>query len=68
MLAVTGYPPGAVPLRALAEDEPVVADPRASGPALVYCGGGTTMTILEIRSADLEALLTPRLATVTRRD
>jgi prolyl-tRNA editing enzyme YbaK/EbsC (Cys-tRNA(Pro) deacylase) len=67
VLAVTGYSPGAVPPCALAEDVPVVADPRVFAPPVVYCGGGTTTTMLKIRSADLEALLTPRLAAVTRR-
>jgi prolyl-tRNA editing enzyme YbaK/EbsC (Cys-tRNA(Pro) deacylase) len=33
----------------------------------VYCGGGTTTTMLRIRSADLDALLKPRRAAVAER-
>jgi prolyl-tRNA editing enzyme YbaK/EbsC (Cys-tRNA(Pro) deacylase) len=34
---------------------------------VVYCGGGTTTTMLKIRSADLARLLEPRLAAVAER-
>ena len=56
----TGYKPGAVPPCGLATALPVVADPGVFAPEVVYCGGGTTTTMLRIRSADLEALLAPR--------
>lgn len=64
VLEATGYRVGAVPPCGLASDLPVVADPRAFAPAVVYCGGGATATMLKIRSADLKELLAPRLAEV----
>ncbi len=64
---LTGYPPGAVPPRSLATDLPVVADPGVFSPAVVYCGGGTTTTMLRIRSADLEALLQARRLPIAAR-
>jgi Cys-tRNA(Pro) deacylase len=57
----TGYRPGAVPPCALATDVPVVADPGVFAPEVVYCGGGTTTTMLSIRSADLAVVLQPRI-------
>lgn len=60
VLEATGYPPGAVSPCALATDVPVVADLGVFAPEFVYCGGGTTTTMLKIRSADLDALLDPR--------
>jgi Cys-tRNA(Pro) deacylase len=67
VLEVTGYRPGAVPPVGLAGDVMVVADPSVFASPVVYCGGGTTATMLKIRSADLAALLAPRLADVVRR-
>ena len=67
VLSLTGYRPGAVPPFALDTDLPVVADPGVFEPDVVYCGGGTTTTMLKIRSADLKALLDPRVAAVGRR-
>lgn len=67
VLKLTGYPPGAVPPCGLSTPLPAVADPRVFVPEVVYCGGGTTTTMLQIRSADLEALLKPRLAAVAKR-
>ena len=61
VLAVTGYRRGAVPPCSLATPLPVVADPRVFAPPVVYCGGGTTTTMLKVRSADLRGLLAPRL-------
>jgi len=66
VLEITGYRPGAVPPCALACDVPVVADPGALDPEVVYCGGGTTTTMLKIRSADLERLVRPRRVAVAR--
>jgi prolyl-tRNA editing enzyme YbaK/EbsC (Cys-tRNA(Pro) deacylase) len=63
----TGYRPGAVSPCALATDIPVVADPGVFAPAVVYCGGGTTTSMLKIRSADLRALLRPREVLIARR-
>jgi prolyl-tRNA editing enzyme YbaK/EbsC (Cys-tRNA(Pro) deacylase) len=64
VLALTGYSPGAVPPCGLSTPLPAVADPGVFVPEVVYCGGGTTMTMLKIRSADLDALLKPRRAAV----
>ena len=64
---LTGYQPGAVPPCALATDLPVIADPGVFAPEVVYCGGGTTTTMLKIRSADLDALLEPRKLAMARR-
>ena len=60
------------PVRA-GHDVPVVADPGVFAPEVVYCGGGTTTTMLKIRSADLDALLGARrrsrpVATARRRE
>lgn len=63
----TGYAPGAVSPCALATQVPVVADPGVFAPEVVYCGGGTTSTMLRIRSADLAALLRPRTLSIAVR-
>jgi Cys-tRNA(Pro) deacylase len=57
---LTGYEPGSVSPCALATELQLVADPGVFTPDVVYCGGGTTTTMLKIRSADLDALLEPR--------
>jgi Cys-tRNA(Pro) deacylase len=57
---LTGYLPGAVSPCALATEIPVVADPGVFATEVVYCGGGTTSTMLRIRSADLAALIQPQ--------
>ena len=67
VLEMTGYRPGAVPPCGLSSELPVVADPRVFDPRVVYCGGGTTSTMLKLRSADLRALVQPRLAPVGAR-
>ena len=67
VLELTGYRPGAVPPCGLSSDLPVVADPRVFDPGVVYCGGGTTSTMLKLRSADLKALVRPRLASIGAR-
>jgi Cys-tRNA(Pro) deacylase len=67
VLKLTGYRPGAVPPCGLRTPLPAVADPRVFVPEVVYCGGGTTTTMLKIRSADLDALLKPRLAALAKR-
>jgi Cys-tRNA(Pro) deacylase len=64
---LTGYRPGAVSPVALETDVPVIADPGVFGPEVVYCGGGTTTTMLKIRSADLEALLKPQKLPIAKR-
>lgn len=67
VLATTGYRVGAVPPCGLACDLPVVADPEAFAPPVVYCGGGAAATMLKIRSADLKTLLRPRLVRLAER-
>lgn len=67
VLAATGFRVGAVPPCGLACDLPVVADPKAFAPPVVYCGGGAAATILKIRSADLKTVLKPRILDVTER-
>ena len=67
VLGATGYRVGAVPPCGLASDLPVVADPGAFAPPVVYCGGGAEATMLKIRSADLRGLLHPRLLEITER-
>ncbi len=64
---VTGYPPGAVPPCALATAVPVVADPRVFVPDVVFCGGGTTTSMLRIRSADLAAVTAPTVVSIAGR-
>jgi prolyl-tRNA editing enzyme YbaK/EbsC (Cys-tRNA(Pro) deacylase) len=64
---LTGYRPGAVPPCCLATDVAVVADPGVFAHDVVYCGGGTTSTMLEIRGADLAALLEPLRAPIAKR-
>jgi Cys-tRNA(Pro) deacylase len=63
----TGYRPGAVSPCALATDVAIVADPGVFAPDVVYCGGGTTTTMLKVRSADLDALLGARKAQIADR-
>ena len=65
VLDLTGYRAGAVPPCGLAVDLPVVADAGVFAKAVVYCGGGTTATMLKIRSADLRTLLRLVVADVT---
>lgn len=64
---LTGYLPGAVSPVALETDLAMMADPGVFEPDIVYCGGGTTTTMLKIRSADLQALLRPRMLPIARR-
>jgi Cys-tRNA(Pro) deacylase len=64
---LTGYKPGAVPPVGLATGLPVVADPAVFAPDVVYCGGGTTQTMLRIRAADLRDLLDARVAPIGHR-
>ena len=64
VLETTGYRPGAVPPCALKTQMALIADPRVFDPPVVYCGGGTTTTMLKIRSADLKTLVRPRLEPV----
>jgi prolyl-tRNA editing enzyme YbaK/EbsC (Cys-tRNA(Pro) deacylase) len=61
---LTGFKPGAVPPVGLASALPVLADPAVFTPEVVYCGGGSTTTMLRIGSADLQALVAPRVLAI----
>jgi prolyl-tRNA editing enzyme YbaK/EbsC (Cys-tRNA(Pro) deacylase) len=64
VVALTGYRPGAMPPCGLAADLPIFADPAILELPVVYCGGGTTTTMLKIRSADLLRVLGARVAAI----
>ena len=64
VVALTGYRPSAMPPCGLDAELPVVADPTVFEPPVVYCGGGTTTTMLKIRSADLRDVLGARVAAI----
>jgi prolyl-tRNA editing enzyme YbaK/EbsC (Cys-tRNA(Pro) deacylase) len=64
VLDITGYRTGAVPPCGLESLLPVVADTAVFEPGVVYCGGGTTATMLKVRSDDLRRLLEPLVADV----
>lgn len=61
---LTGYRPGAVPPCGLAQEMPIVADERLREAIVVYCGGGTSTTMLKIRSEDLIEALGARVAEI----
>lgn len=67
VLRITGFRPGAVPPCGLDTSLAVIADPSVFEPEVVYCGGGTTTTMLKIRSTDLDALLEPHKAPIAKR-
>ncbi len=67
VVALTGYRPGAMPPCGLAADLPIVADPAVFEMPVVYCGTGTTTTMLKIRSADLREALGVRVAAIAAR-
>jgi len=62
VLDITGYRTGAVPPCGLESLLPVVADTAMFEPEVVYCGGGTTATMLKVRSDDLRRMLDPLVA------
>jgi len=66
VLDITGYRPGAVPPCGLALDLPVVVDERLFEVDVVYCGGGTTSTMLKIRSDDLRDALEAQVAVIAQ--
>jgi Cys-tRNA(Pro) deacylase len=67
VLDLTGYRPGAVSPCALATAMPVIADPGVFAPEVVYCGAGTTTTMLKIHSEDLDELVRPRKLPIAAR-
>lgn len=62
VLQLTGFRVGALPPCGLAVGLPAFADPEAFSPPVVYCGGGTTTTMLKIRSRDLRRAVRPLVA------
>lgn len=64
VMSLTGYRPGALPPCGLAAELPIVADPAVFDLPVIYCGGGTTTTILKIRSADLREAIGARVAAI----
>lgn len=64
VVSLTGYRPGALPPCGLAAELPIVADPAVFELPVIYCGGGTTTTILKIRSADLRLVIGARVAAI----
>lgn len=66
VLDITGYRTGAVPPCGLENPLPVVADAAMFEPEVVYCGGGTTATMLKVRSDDLRTMLDPLVADITQ--
>jgi prolyl-tRNA editing enzyme YbaK/EbsC (Cys-tRNA(Pro) deacylase) len=64
VLDLTGYRTGAVPPCGLSAKLPAVADTGVFEPSVVYCGGGTTATMLKLRSKDLRRLLQPLVADI----
>jgi Cys-tRNA(Pro) deacylase len=67
VIEITGYRPGAVPPCGLALEIPIVVDQHLLETEVVYCGGGTTSTMLKIRSADLCAAVDAQVAQVAVR-
>ncbi len=67
VLQLTGFRAGALPPCGLAVGLPAYADPEVFGPPVVYCGGGTTTTMLKIRSSDLRRAVRPVVISVARR-
>lgn len=53
VLAVTGYPIGAVPPFPVKSDLPTYIDPRVLEMDVVYCGGGDTDALLEVPTDEL---------------
>lgn len=53
VLAVTGYPVGAVPPFPLATEVPVYIDRNVPAIDVVYCGGGEVDALVEVSTAEL---------------
>ena len=64
---LTGYQPGAIPPCALATEVPVIADFGVFTQEVVYCGGGSTTSMLRIRSADLASVTAAEVLAVAAR-
>ena len=65
VLQITGFRAGALPPCGLAVEIQTLADPEVFVRPVIYCGGGTTTTMLKMRSADLLRVARPLVASVT---
>jgi Cys-tRNA(Pro)/Cys-tRNA(Cys) deacylase len=65
VLQLTGFRVGALPPCGLAVSLPVFADPTVFASPVVYCGGGTTTTMLKLRSDDLRRAVRPLVVQLT---
>jgi prolyl-tRNA editing enzyme YbaK/EbsC (Cys-tRNA(Pro) deacylase) len=65
VLQLTGFRAGALPPCGLALEIATFADPEVFARPVVYCGGGTTTTMLKVRSEDLRRVVRPLVATLT---
>jgi prolyl-tRNA editing enzyme YbaK/EbsC (Cys-tRNA(Pro) deacylase) len=66
VLQLTGFRAGALPPCGLAVELPALADPAVFTPPVVYCGGGTTTTMLKIRGRDLLRAVRPVVAPIAQ--
>jgi prolyl-tRNA editing enzyme YbaK/EbsC (Cys-tRNA(Pro) deacylase) len=66
VLQITGFRAGALPPCGLAVEILTFADPEVFTRPIVYCGGGTTTTMLKMRSEDLLRVAQPLVASLTQ--
>jgi prolyl-tRNA editing enzyme YbaK/EbsC (Cys-tRNA(Pro) deacylase) len=66
VLQITGFRAGALPPCGLAVEIPTYADPEVFALPIIFCGGGTTTTMLKMRSEDLLAVTQPLVASLTQ--
>jgi len=65
VLQITGFRAGALPPCGLAVEIPTYADPEVFVLPVVFCGGGTTTTMLKMRSEELMRITQPLVAPLT---
>jgi Ala-tRNA(Pro) deacylase len=65
VLQITGFRAGALPPCGLAVEIATFADPEVFARPIVFCGGGTTTTMLKMRSEDLLRVARPLVASLT---
>ncbi|HVO70668.1 MAG TPA: YbaK/EbsC family protein [Aggregatilineaceae bacterium] len=68
VLALTGYPPGAVPPFGHRQPMPYLMHPGVCDQSVVYAGGGGKAELLRIQSADLRRLTGATLVDVLSED
>jgi prolyl-tRNA editing enzyme YbaK/EbsC (Cys-tRNA(Pro) deacylase) len=64
VVQITGFRAGALPPCGLALPLRAFADPDVFASPVVYCGGGTTTTMLKLRNDDLRRVVQPVVAPV----